>query len=418
MHILLVHNKYQQPGGEDIAWENDAGLLEAAGHRVTRYCLHNDQVKGMNMIALGANTIWNTATYRDLRTTIGRTGPDVAHFHNTFPLVSPAAYWAAHNAGVPVVQTLHNYRMICPSAVLFRNGHVCQECVGRRFALPAVQHGCYRESRVASGVVAAMLTAHRIKGTWSRAVQVYITLSEFSRRKMIEGGLPVDTVMLRPNFLLRDPQEGSGRGQYALFVGRLSPEKGIATLLQAAEMAGDIPLKIVGDGPLADSVAQAAGRLRNVEWLGWLPPEQVHSLIGEAAFLVVPSTWFEVFGLVIIEALGRGTPVIGAQIGGIADLVEPGRNGLLFEPGNARDLAQKMKEAWSSPLAQQASLRQGAREDYSRRFTARKGYSRLMEIYGRAQEMAAGVLPKGVVNRLAIGPEDGVRRKDLTQNAR
>ncbi len=246
--MLLLHNRYQQPGGEDQVFAAEGNLLEAHGHQVLRYTRHNDQVTDQNPLALAGATVWNQAVYRELRTLIRRERPQVAHFHNTLPMISPAAYYAARAEGVPVVQTLHNYRLLCPNALFYRDGQVCEDCLGKAVPWPGVVHACYRESRASSGAVATMLTAHRAIGTWKKAVDMYVALTEFARQKFVQGGLPAEKIVVKPNFIEPDPGSGEGRGHYALFVGRLSQEKGVDTLLAAWEQLGEkVPLKIVGD---------------------------------------------------------------------------------------------------------------------------------------------------------------------------
>src|SRR5215218_10268668 len=279
MKILLIHNEYQQPGGEDQVFAAEAKLLEDNGQRVLRYSVHNDQVAGMNLMTLAASTIWNRSSYHELRAVIHKERPQVAHFHNTLPLISPAGYYAAKAERVPVVQTLHNYRLLCPNALFFRDGHVCEDCQGKFVPWPGVLHACYRGSRPASAVVAAMLTTHRALRTWTEQVDVYIATTEFAREKFVQGGLPVEKLVVKPNFLHPAPTPGKVQGDYALFVGRLSPEKGIGTLLAAwKRLRTRIPLKIVGDGPLAEEVANATKALERAEWLGRQPREGVLTL--------------------------------------------------------------------------------------------------------------------------------------------
>jgi glycosyltransferase involved in cell wall biosynthesis len=244
MKILAIHNSYQQPGGEDQVFLAETSLLERYGHQVVRYSKHNDRAAGMNRLALAGTALWNNSTYRDLRVLIRRERPDVAHFHNTFPLVSPAGYYAAKAEGVPVVQTLHNYRLLCPNALFFRDGGVCEDCMGKAITWPGVVHKCYRGSRAASGLVTAMLATHRALRTWTDMVDVYIALTEFARRKFIEGGLPEERMTVKPNFVDPDPGPGTSDDGHALFVGRLSPEKGVDTLLAAGNALEDgFPLR-------------------------------------------------------------------------------------------------------------------------------------------------------------------------------
>ncbi len=401
MTVLLVHNRYQQRGGEDVVFEAEAGLLEGRGHAVDRLGVDNRAIAADGSLLaaarLGLQTVWSRDGANQVRRALRACRPDVAHFHNTFPLISPAAYYACADAGVPVVQTLHNYRLLCPAALLFRDGHVCEDCLGKLVPWPGVLHRCYRGSRAATGAVATMLAVHRLLGTWERKVDVFIALTEFARRKFIEGGLPADRIVVKPNFVYPDPGPGAHDGGYALFVGRLSPEKGIRTLLAAWERLGmGIPLKIAGDGPLADEVAWAAEHNPHVEWLGSQPLDRVYALMGAAALVIVPSECYESFPRVIVEAYAKGTPVIASDLGALAELVDDGRTGLRFRSGDPDDLAAKIEWAWTHPRELTEMGREGRRE-FERKYTAERNYELLMEIYQRAIDAArargAGVGP-------------------------
>jgi glycosyltransferase involved in cell wall biosynthesis len=386
MKILAVHNRYQRPGGEDQVFVDETALLETRNHRVLRYEVHNDQVKHVNRLTLAKDTVWNTSAYRELRALIRRERPDVVHFHNTLPLVSPAGYYAARAEGVPVIQTLHNYRLLCPVALFFRDGRVCEDCMGKAVPWPGVVHGCYQGSRAASGVIATMLTVHRALRTWTEMVDVYVALTEFARNKFIEGGLPAGKIVVKPNFVVPDPGRGQGGGGYALFVGRLAPEKGTGTMLAAWDRLGTrIPLKIVGEGPLKDQVVGAAARQANVEWLGHRPVADVHALMGKADMLVFPSQWYETFGRVAAEAFAAGTPVIAANIGAVAELVEHGRTGLKFRPGDPEDLVTQVEWALSHS-AELRRMREEVRAEFEAKYTAERNYRALMEIYQAALE--------------------------------
>ena len=253
MRILLAHNRYQQRGGEDVVFETERTLLEKAGHEVSVYERHNDEIDAYSvweLIDLSRRTIWATDSASSIREILAQAQPDVAHFYNTFPLISPAAYYTCASAGVPVVQTLPNYRLICPGADFLRDGETCELCVSKTITWPAVWNRCYRESLGGSAVVTAMLAFHRLANTWKQRVDTYIALTEFSRRKYIDGGLPAHKIVVKPNFISPDPGPRSEESDYALFVGRLSKAKGIATLLRAWEELPDIPLMVAGDGPL------------------------------------------------------------------------------------------------------------------------------------------------------------------------
>jgi glycosyltransferase involved in cell wall biosynthesis len=386
MKILAVHNRYQRPGGEDQVFVDETALLETRNHRVLRYEVHNDQVKQVNRLILAKDTVWNTSAYRELGALIRRERPDVVHFHNTLPLVSPAGYYAARAEGVPVIQTLHNYRLLCPVALFFRDGRVCEDCMGKAVPWPGVVHRCYRGSRTASGVIATMLTVHRALRTWTEMVDVYVALTEFARKKFIEGGLPAEKIVVKPNFVAPDPGRGQGGGGYALFVGRLAPEKGTGTMLAAWNRLGTrISLKIVGDGPLRDRVVEAAATQSNVEWLGHRSVADVHALMGKADMLVFPSQWYETFGRVAAEAFAAGTPVIAANIGAVAELVEHGRTGLKFRTGDPEDLVTQVEWALSHPT-ELRNMREEVRAEFEAKYTAERNYRTLMEIYEAALE--------------------------------
>jgi glycosyltransferase involved in cell wall biosynthesis len=396
MRILLVHNFYQQTGGEDLVVADEARLLASRGHDVAQYSIHNDQVNSLSRLALGHRTIWSRPAYHDVRAAIATHRPDVVHVHNTLPLLSPSVYYAASAEGVPVVQTLHNYRLMCPAAVCFRDGRVCTDCVGKSVAMGAIRHACYRGSRSASAAVVTMLSVHRLLGTWERKISVYITLTDLARRLFIESGLAAEKLVVKPNFVDPDPGSGTGSGGYALFAGRLSVEKGIRTLLQAWQsVGGRLPLRIVGDGPLGPDVAAAAADNRAVTWLGSREPKDVVSLLREATCLVFPSECYETFGRVIVEAFAAGTPVVAAGHGAAAELVADGITGVLFRPGDASDLAAKVIHLNSQPVLR-GRMRAAARSDFESRFTADVNYRSLVNIYRRA---IAGASP---VTRTAV----------------
>jgi glycosyltransferase involved in cell wall biosynthesis len=390
MKILAVHNRYQRPGGEDQVFDDETALLESRNHSVLRCEVHNDQVENRGRLGLARDTVWSGSAYRRLGALIRRERPDVVHFHNTLPLISPSGYYAARAEGVPVIQTLHNYRLLCPVSLFFRDGRVCEDCMGRAVPWPGVVHGCYRGSRAASGAVAAMLSLHRALRTWTQTVDVYVALTAFSRDKFVEGGLPARKIVVKPNFVAPDPGRGQGDGGYALFVGRLAPEKGTGTMLAAWELLQrSIPLKIVGDGPWKERVAAAAATRPDVELLGHRPVAEVHALMKRADLLIFPSQWYETFGRVAAEAFATGTPVVAADIGAVAELVDHGRTGLKFRPGDPRDLAAQVDGLLSKP-SRLRRMRVEARAEFEARYTADRNYPRLMEIYRAALESKRG----------------------------
>ena len=389
MRILTAHNYYQIRGGEDECFEAETKLLREMGEDVEIYQENNDRVAEISKLRMAADTIWSKEAYEKLKQRLIKKPSDVVHVHNFFPLISPSVYYAAKAQGVPVVQTLHNYRLLCPNALFFREGKVCEDCLGKFIPYPGVQHGCYRENKVASGAVATMLGVHRAMNTWTKMVDLYICLTEFAKQKFIQAGIPAEKIVVKPNFVSPEPTVGFGKGGYALFVGRLSVEKGLDTLLAAWEQLGEqIPLKIVGDGPLASDVLEATKRFPQIEWLGRRPMSEVHDLMGEAMFLVFPSKWYETFGRVAIEAFAKGTPVIAANIGAIAEIVAPGKTGLHFHPGVPEDLADKVKWVLGNP-EKLVQMRQEARLEFEAKYTPKKNYQQLIEIYTKAKSIGA-----------------------------
>jgi len=371
--ILIVHNAYKHRGGEDAVVESEVPLLRSYGHIVEVYSRTNDEIADIPSISLSRQVLWSTRTTRDLAELIVRFRPDVIHAHNTFPLISPSLYWAAARAKVPIVQTLHNFRLICLNAVFLRDGTACQDCLGR---LPwrGVAHACFRGSRAASAMTTGMLALHRGLGTYRTKVTRYIVLNEFCRKKFIEGGLPEDRVMVKPNFVNFPPPPPMPR-QGLLFVGRLSVEKGVKTLASAAVLLSEVDLRVAGEVPEASELR----RIEGIRLLGHLSPSDVRHEMSCAAALVVPSI-SETFGLVILEAFATGTPVIASRIEPFAELVENGETGLLFEPGNPVDLADKIMWALAHPK-QMIAMGRRARLCYEARYTASRNYERLVTIY-------------------------------------
>ena len=384
MKVLVAHNAYQHAGGEDIVFRNETQLLRQHGHEVFEYLDDNCRIFELGNVRLAIETMWSRPSYKRLSAVLAEFRPDVAHFHNTFPLISPSAYYAAKRHGAAVVQTLHNFRLLCPNAIFLRNGSVCEDCLGKTVAFPGIIHGCYRGSRTASAGVAAMVAMHRTLGTWSNAVDLYVVLSEFARSKFIQGGLPSEKLVVKPNGLAEDPGQGSGDGNFALYAGRLSTEKGIGVLLSAWSRIGrELPLKIAGDGPASEEVRQACHETTGLEWLGAQPRLRVLSLMKQARFIVIPSICYENFPAVAVEAFATSTPVAASNIGALPSIVDDGRTGLLFRPGDASDLRAKALALVSDP-DRLATMRRQARIEFDKRYSPSASYPLLIEAYRRA----------------------------------
>ena len=377
MRVVLIHNAYQHCGGEDSVVRAEIALLRSHGHEVATYFRSNDDVANISSVAVAAQTLWSTRTTHELSALTRTFNPDLIHVHNTLPLISPSIYWTAARAGVPVVQTLHNFRLMCLGALYLREGKVCEDCVGH---LPwrGVVRKCYRGSGAASAVLAGMLTLHRGLGTYQNKVSRYIALNDFCRNKFIEGGLPADRIAVKPNFVDAPVTEDVTR-RGLLFVGRLSVEKGVGTLASAVLLLLDAQLRVAGDGPQSSLLDGVKGVTR----LGALSGGAVMHEMNGAIALVISSIWYENFPRTIVEAFAAGLPVIASRIGALAELVSEGETGLLFEPGSAQDLADKMAWALAHP-AQMGEMGRKARAKYEAEFTSERNYAQLMVIYGDA----------------------------------
>lgn len=379
MRILTVHNAYQQRGGEDAVVEAEAALLTKRGHDVLHIRRHNREIQSIQKAIVAAETIWSIKSARLVARTVADTCPDVVHIHNTFPLVSPAAIWQVAAAGIPIVHTLHNFRLLCPQALFLRDGRPCEDCLGRIPWRGAVR-GCYRESRSQSAVVATMLVVHRLIGTWKHKVDRFIALSAFAKSKLVEGGLPAERIVIKPNCVSAAPPAAQARFGF-LFVGRLSHEKGIRLLRDTAATLGEGELRVVGDGP----ESQLLEGMPAITTLGRLANTLVREEMERATSLVVPSICYETCPLVVFEAFAAGLPVIAARHGAIPEFVTEGVCGLLFDPGNAADLATKLAWARANPEAM-AEMGRRARARYEANYTPERNYDRLMEIYRNAIE--------------------------------
>ncbi len=395
MRILLVHNTYQQPGGEDVVFQRERDLLRGNGHEIMEYRRFNDEIKNYSIIrriSLLGRTVWASDSYRDVTEILRQAKPDIVHVHNAFPLISPSIFSACRNENVPVVQTLHNYRLLCPGGNFCRDGKPCEDCITGNYWQGAL-HGCYRNSRTETAPVALMLTVHHARKTWTEMVDAYIVLTEFSRGRYVEAGFPQDQILVKPNFVDPDPGQRTGAGSYALFVGRLDKEKGLPTLLKAwLQMSHSHTLRIAGDGCYRPETEAVARIYPNVEFTGWLPRHRVVEEMKGARFVVFPSEWYENLPLVIIEAFACGVPVIASRLGAMQELVDHGETGLLFTPGDVDDLARTMALAWDQPDYMQR-LGEHARKEYEAKYTAAANYRQLIDIYEKV--IARRSRPKG-----------------------
>lgn len=388
MKVLLAHNHYRSaaPSGEDAVFRNEWRLLRQNGIEVVAYERFNDEIPEEHWSAqagVALASAWSRATYRELSRLIRRTRPDVAHFHNTFPLVSPSAWAACRDQGVAVVQTLHNYRLVCAGGLLTRDGRPCEECLEGSM-LPALRHRCYRASLAATGAVVWMLVSNRLRGSYRELVDRYIALTGFAADRLAAGGLPRERIEIKPNFIEHTRAPARKRAAYAVYVGRLSAEKGVRTLLQAWKSVEGLALKIVGDGPLRDELERQARRDGlDAQFLGRLAPEAVLDVVGRAYLQVVPSEWYEGFPMVVVEAYACGTPVVASRIGSLDEIVDEGQTGMKFRAGDAADLAKVVNALRRLPALLEA-MRGQAHRMFRERYSPERNFAQLMAIYQRA----------------------------------
>ncbi len=387
MKVLVVHNHYQQAGGEDAVVRDEVALLRHFGHEVLLHERSNEELNALPAFGKVSRMLrmdWSDQSCREIRGLIREFKPQVVHFHNIFFMLTPSVYYACREEKVPVVQSLHNFRMLCANGLLFRDGGVCEDCLTKS-RWEGVKHGCYRNSPVLSFLVGRMSQEHRRRKTWERCVDRYVTATEFTRRKYIANGLAADKVLVKPHFVYPDPGLSAQHEGYALFAGRLSEEKGVAMLLAAWEKIKDFPLRVLGDGPLSGKLKDLARQrdIKNVEFLGFLSPEEYGAALAKASFVVIPSICYENFPRMVVEAYSRGIPVVASRLGSMEEIVKDGRTGLLFEPGKPEQLIDRCRFLIDNP-AELVRLRRSARQEYEERYTIGKNHEQLMHSYQQA----------------------------------
>ncbi|WBP85462.1 glycosyltransferase [Kitasatospora cathayae] len=390
MHVLVVHNRYgsAQPSGENKVVDQEVALLREAGHRVELFERRSDDIAARSLLGKAAVPLlvpWNPAVRAELATRLRAERPDVVHVHNVFPLLSPAVLSACADAGVPAVATLHNYTQICPPGTLQRDGRPCTECVGGS-PLPAVRHGCYRDSRLATVPLAVSLAVNRRR--WWSGVERFFCISAAQRDVLARAGLPAGRLSVKHNFVPEPGARRTGPGEHLLYLGRLAEAKGVRLLMAAwdrlaASGGVGVPLVIAGTGPLEREVtAWAAGR-DDVRYAGLYDPAQCRQAVARSVAVLAPSTWLEAFGLVVVEAMAAGVPVVAAGHGAFVELVEDGVTGLLHQPGEAASLASRIRRITAEPDRNQ-EMGRAARHRYEQGFSPAVGLERLLEGYRTA----------------------------------
>ena len=377
--ILVIHNSYLQYGGEDSVVASEIQMLKSHGHNVQLYARDNHEIDQMGKLSLFMDTVWSRRAVRDLSQKICEFRPDIIHVHNIFPLISPAVYWAASKMNIPIVQTIHNFRLACLQAMFLRDGEVCEDCLGKP-PWHGVLHKCYRGSFSASLVSAFSLQAHRVIGTYRKKVDGYIALNSFCRNKLVEIGLPEDRIFIKPNFVSMPVANGEADGITGnpLYVGRLSKDKGVTVLAEAMRTFPEVAFDIVGGG----DEAHVFDGLTNVNLKGSLPLDEVYALMRTAPFLIMPSIWYENMPRTLVEAYGCGTPVIASRIGALAELVEDGKSGLLFNPGSSEDLVKTIQWALGNTDKMRA-MGVYAYNVYRHEYTEEQNYTMMRDIYQR-----------------------------------
>jgi glycosyltransferase involved in cell wall biosynthesis len=388
MRIAVVHNRYRSgaPSGENRVVDTETEALAANGHELVRFDRCSDEIEGWQLAKkamLPARAVWSRETYRDLKAVLREHRPDVAHVHNTFPLLSASVLYACRDAGVPVVATIHNYKLACANGTFFRDGAVCHDCA-RSLPGRGVLHGCYRESPAATAAVALAMSLHR--RAWRSLVSAYIMISA-SQRELLGGlGLPPDRVFVRYNLIPRRSRPRTPRAATVVYAGRLDEPKGVRLLMAGWDSylgkSGEpgLNLIIAGGGPLGDEVAAWASARPSVEIAGMVSGDRCAELISGARAVLLPSVWEETFGLVAVEAMAAGVPPIAAGHGSFAELITPGVDGMLFTPGDPGALGLAIADVEANPQRYEICGDQ-ARKTYEQRFDPQQNITELLDIY-------------------------------------
>lgn len=387
MRILFVHNFYQIAGGEDAVLNNEILLLRNNGFDVRLLSFNNKVIDGFFVkFLVAAFSSFSLYGFFLMVREILRFKPDVVHVHNYFPLASPAVFWACKFMRVPVVHTLHNFRSLCPTALLLHNGVVDDRSlkVGPWWAL---KNKVYKESFFGTFFVCTMISLNKFIGTWTRCVDQFIALTNFQKNIFIRAGWAGEAISVKSNFLkdFYDDSLANEVRDYALFVGRISPEKGIDVLLDGWGKTIGMPLKVVGTGPCVDSVKDISRINSNIEYLGHKSSDEVKSLMLGARFVVMPSLCYEGFPMVLIEAFCSATPALVSRIGSLSEIVEEGVLGLCFNPGDASDFALKAQWLIDNP-SRVREMSDNARVEYLKKYTEKENISALLKVYERAIE--------------------------------
>ncbi|MEM6450161.1 MAG: glycosyltransferase [Cyanobacteria bacterium P01_D01_bin.105] len=385
MKILIVHNRYKERTGEDAVFDRETKLLRAHGNQVNVWTVDNRDIttaSSLDKIALAKSTISSSQTKRDIYKNLCSITPDIVHVHNMLPLISPSVFHACNQANVPVVHTLHNYRLVCPSNTLFRDGQICEKCISGSL-LNSIRYSCYRDSRLQTAVVAAMLQYHRWIKTWENSVDGYIALSEFQREKILRLGIPRDKIYIKPNFIESIPPSKAKIefGSYYLFAGRLIDEKGIYLLIEGYKKSeSKYPLVIMGPGHLHSFVLKATSEDSRIQYVGIQSKQQVLDWMRKAIALLFPSIWFECSPMTILEAYSCSLPVVSTNLGAIPDMVKHKKTGFVTAQATAEEFSIAIQ--WiEQNLESWVSLKRDLSKYIDPIYFPSKNYQRIIETY-------------------------------------
>lgn len=382
MRILVGHNYYQQAGGEDAVFRSHVRILKEAGHDVCLYERRNDEIKPDLLSRVGSflSLRWSNRSYREMRQLIRTFKPQVAHFHNIFFVTTPSVFYACRDEGIPVVVSLHNFRLMCVNGLFFRDSRPCEDCLKGAW-FNGVKHRCYRGSALLSALAADMLRYHWRRKTWTETIDCIVTATEFSRQKYIQAGISADKISILPH-CAEKVAVVPDKGNYALYAGRLSSEKGVNTLLEAWRSLKDVPLYIVGTGPEKEAMEKRIQEegLTHIRMIGFLQAEEYLQIFSKARCIIVPSVCYENFPRVVVEAYAYGVPVIASRLGTFNEIVEDNVTGLLFKAGDAEDLTAAVRKLFGNlTLHTQMCLK--ARERYEAAYTPEHYLKKLISLY-------------------------------------
>lgn len=385
MKILIGHNHYRWPGGEDAVVATEARLLSDLGHEVKLFETDNAQFLNggiLQKINSAKNLFWSARSYKNLKAILNDFKPQVAHFHNIYFSLTPSVYDACHDHGVAVIQSLHNFRMMCANGLFFRNGSVCEDCV-RKSVWQGIKNRCYQDSILSSSLVTAITSFHRWKNTFNEKVDMYITATEFTRSKYVREGIIADKIAIKPNVYYPIEKFLKPKGEFVLYVGRLSREKGVERLLDAWEDIGNIPLKLMGEGPLEAQLKSKVEQkgLKQIEFLGRLNDQQYIDYMQRAKFLIVPSLCYENFPRIVVEAFAFGLPVLASRLGSLVEIIDDGNTGCLFDPNNMEDFRDKIKIMWGRD---DQGLSEKVLKIFNEHFSPKVNIEKLISIYNQA----------------------------------